>query len=57
MEDDAIATELERLRLVESEQKTTESLQISDFCKCIKSYFFFQLKIEINPSSVINFQI
>lgn len=57
MEDDAIATELERLRLVESEQKTTETLQISDFCKCIKSYFFFQLKIEINPFSVINFQI
>lgn len=35
MEDDAIAIELERLRTAESEQKTTESLQISDFCKLI----------------------
>lgn len=35
MEDDAIAMELERLRTVESEQKTTETLQMSDFCEWI----------------------
>lgn len=33
MEDDAIAAELNRLRTVENEQKTSETLQISDFCK------------------------
>lgn len=36
MEDDAIAMELERLRSAGSDQKTTETLQMSDFCKFIK---------------------
>lgn len=36
MEDDAISMELERLRSAGSEQKTTETIQMSDFCKFVQ---------------------
>lgn len=42
MEDDAIAAELERLKVLQNEQKTTERLRISDFCMSFK---LFSLKM------------
>lgn len=38
MEDDAIAAELERLKVLQNEQKTTERLRISDFCMSFKLF-------------------